>query len=87
MRTQIEERFRQFKRDWYIADFPSPDSSLIESHVCFTLLTYSLLQMYLRREDLQKLTHKMISTLRAEEHLGKDAVLVYAKDLCTGQNI
>lgn len=80
LRVQTEERFRQFKRDWYIADFPSPHESLIESHVCFTLLTYSLLQLYLRRKDLQEMTNKMISTLRADERMGKDAVLVYARE-------
>lgn len=80
LRIQIEERFRQFKRDWYITDFPSPYASLIESHVCFTLLTYSLLQLYLQRKDLQEQTHQMISTLRRDEHLGKDAVLVYARE-------
>jgi len=80
LRMQTEERFRQFKRDWYIAEFPSPHDALLESHVCFTLLTYSLLQFYLRRKDLQEKTRRMISTLRADESLGKDAVLVYSGD-------
>jgi hypothetical protein len=80
LRMQVEERFRQFKHDWYIKDFPSPHDSLIESHVCFTLLTYSLLQLYLRREDLREITHRMISALRREECLGKEAVLVYAQN-------
>jgi len=80
LRVQTEERFRQFKRDWYITDFPSPHEALIESHVCFTLLTYSLLQLYLQRKDLQEQTHQMISTLRRDERLGKDAVLVYARE-------
>lgn len=80
LRVQTEERFRQFKHAWYICDFPSPHASLVESHVCFTLLTYSLLQLYLRREDLRDKTNKMISTLRAEERMGKDAVLVYARN-------
>lgn len=80
LRVQTEERFRQFKQDWYIANFPSPHPSLIESHICFTLLTYSLLQLYLRRKDLQEMTNKMISTLREDERLGKDAVLIYAKE-------
>ncbi len=66
LRMQTEECFRQFKHDWYIADFSSPHDSLVESHVCFTLLTYSLLQLYLRRKDLREMTHKMISTLRNE---------------------
>jgi hypothetical protein len=80
LRMQTEERFRQFKHAWYITDFPSPHAALIESHVCFTLLTYSLLQLYLQRKDLQDKTHQMIDTLRRDERLGKDAVLVYAKE-------
>jgi len=36
------------------------------------------LQLYLRRKDLRDQTHKMIDTLRQEERLGKDAVVVYA---------
>jgi hypothetical protein len=80
LRVQIEERFRQFKLAWHISKFPSTNDSLIESHVCFTLLTYSLLQLYLQNKDLQKKTNQMINTLRVDESLGKDAVLVYAKD-------
>ena len=80
MRTQTEERFRQFKQAWYITDFPSPHASLVESHVCFTLLTYSLLQLYLQRKELQEKTHQMMATLRRDERLGKDAVLVYAQE-------
>ena len=80
LRVQTEERFRQFKHAWYITEFPSPHESLIESHVCFTLLTYSLLQLYLQRNDLQEKTHQMMATLRRDERLGKDAVLVYARE-------
>jgi len=80
LRVQTEERFRQFKQAWYITEFPSPHESLIESHVCFTLLTYSLLQLYLQRNDLQEKTHQMMDTLRRDERLGKDAVLVYAQE-------
>lgn len=80
LRVKTEERFRQFKRSWYIADFTSPNASLIESHVCFTLLTYSLLQLYLRRNDLQKQTHKMIESLQIDERLGIRSVVVYAGD-------
>lgn len=78
LRMQTEERFRQFKHAWYINEFPSPHASLVESHVCFTLFTYSLMQMYLRRKDLREKTNKMIATLRRDERMGKDAVLVYA---------
>ena len=80
LRVQIEERFRQLKHGWNIGNFPSPHKSLIESHVCFTLLTYSLLQLYLNRNDLQEQTKQMIASLRKDERTGKDAVMVYSKD-------
>jgi len=80
LRMQTEERFRQFKHAWYINDFPSPHASLVESHVCFTLLTYSLLQLYLQRKDLREKTKQMMSTLRRDEQLGKDAVLIYVNN-------
>jgi hypothetical protein len=78
LRVQIEERFRQFKQGWAISDFPSPHRSLVESHVCFTLFTYSLLQLYLNRKNLQTHTKRMIQTLRVEEQVGIDAVLIYS---------
>ena len=80
LRVKTEERFRQLKHSWYIKDFPSPHASLVESHVCFTLFTYSLLQLYLRRNDLQQQTCKMLGTLRNDENIGINAVLVYAKN-------
>lgn len=78
LRVKIEERFRQFKHDWYITEFPSPHRSLIESHVCFTLFTYSLLQLYLRKKDMQEKTNRMIDTLKRDESTGKHAAVVYA---------
>jgi len=78
LRVQTEERFRQLKHSWYISEFPSPHKSLIESHVCFTLLTYSLLQLYFRRNDLRELTHKMMQTLKSEESTGSKAVVAFA---------
>jgi hypothetical protein len=78
LRSQTEERYRQFKLSWNIGKFPSPHPSLIESHISFVLLTYSLLQLYLRRADLREYTHQMIQTLKREEDLGKNVVLVYA---------
>ena len=80
LRMIIEERYRQFKHSWYITKFPSPHASLVESHVCFTLFTYSLLQLYLRRNDLQQQTKKMLGTLRNDESIGINAVLVYTQD-------
>lgn len=78
-RTCIEERHKQFKCTWNIAKFSSPDRSLVESHVLFTLLTYSLVQLYLIKKHLSELADKTIESLRREERLGKDAVVVYGK--------
>jgi len=78
LRTNTEEAFRHFKRGWRINDFPSPDRSLLEAHIGFTLTTYSLLQLYLMRNDLQHKTRKMIQTLKREMHSTNQNLLVYA---------
>jgi hypothetical protein len=78
-RTQIEERHRQLKLCWLLYKFTSPEFSLIVMHVVFTVLVYSLIQMYLMRKNLQQLANKTIDSLRQEERLGKDAVIVYSK--------
>jgi len=78
IRTEIEERFRQFKLTWNLKAFPSPSRSLIESHICFTLLSYSLVELYLRQHQYQEKLRQMISTLRRDESLGKDAIIVYS---------
>lgn len=67
LRTQIEERNRQLKEGWQIGKFTSPSPGLMESQLCFTMFTYSLLQLYLRRQDLRNHTRRMIQTLRREE--------------------
>ena len=35
--------------------------------------------IHLRRKDLKDLTHRAIDTLRREERMGKDVVLIYAE--------
>jgi hypothetical protein len=79
MRTTIEERHKQFKCTWNLGKFSSPDRSLVETHVLFTLLTYSLVQLYLSKQHLSELADKTIESLRKEERLGKNAVVVYGK--------
>jgi hypothetical protein len=80
LRVIIEERNKQLKCSWNISNFPSPSKGLMETHVGFTLLSYSLLQLYLRRKDLKDITHRAIDTLKREERMGKNVVLVYAED-------
>ena len=77
MRTQIEEVNRQIKCFWHISRFTSPNRSLVEAHVLFTLLTYSLVQMHLSNIHCQQLANKTIETMKNEEHGGNKSVIVY----------
>lgn len=77
-RTQIEERHRQIKNFWRINKFTSPDGALVEAHVLFTLLTYSLVQLYLNKNHLTAIANKTIQSLRSEEQMGINSVIVYS---------
>jgi len=77
-RTDIEERHRQLKQCWNLTRFHSTAFNLIAMHVTFTLLVYTLVQLYLNNAKLSELTHRTIETLRHEERLGVNAVIVYA---------
>jgi len=78
LRTQIEERHRQIKNFWRINKFTSPDGALVEAHVLFTLLTYSLVQLYLNKNHLTAIANKTIQSLRSEEQMGINSVIVYS---------
>ncbi len=78
LRPQIEERHRQIKNFWNINKFSSPDESLIEAHVMFTLLTYTLIQLYLNKAHLNSLANKTITSLKNEEQMGINSVIVYS---------
>jgi hypothetical protein len=77
-RMQIEERIDQVKNCWWVGAFTTPDFWADAVHVFFVLLTYSLVQLYLKATHHEELAPKTIESLRQEERLGKDAVLVYA---------
>ncbi len=78
LRPQIEERHRQIKNFWNLNKFSSPEESLIEAHVMFTLLTYSLVQFYLNKKHLSALANKTIASLKSEEQMGINSVIVYS---------
>ncbi len=78
LRTQLEERHRQIKNFWNLNKFSSPNESLIEAHVMFTLLTYSLVQLYLNKKHLNALANKTITSLKSEEKIGVNSVIVYS---------
>lgn len=80
LRTQIEERHRQIKNYWNINKFSSPHESLIEAHVMFTLLTYTLVQLYLSKKHLNDLANKTIASLKSEERMGVNSIIVYSEN-------
>lgn len=79
-RTQIEERYRQFKEFWYLCKFTSTSFSLVTHHIFFTLLVYTLVQFYLLRRNFHPQAAKTINSWRKEEELGTNAVIVYAEE-------
>ena len=80
LRTQVEERIDQIKNCWLVGKFTSPDFNLDMAHVIFTLLTYSSIQIYLKRKKMQELANRTITTLRMKERAGNDAVIVCRKE-------
>jgi hypothetical protein len=76
-RVQIEERHRQLKGCWLLGAFKSTAFSLVVAHIIFVLLTYSLLELYLKKKGLERLANRTIESMRAEEALGKNCSIVY----------
>jgi len=77
-RTKIEERHRQLKGFWAFNKFSSPAFSLVITQVVFKLAAYSLLQLYLLREDMKELANKTISTITKKEGSGECVVILYS---------
>ncbi len=77
-RMQIEERIDQIKNCWLVGSFTSTAFSSDVVHVFFVLLTYTLIQLYLKATHNEELAVQTIESLRQEEGLGNDAVIVYA---------
>ncbi len=78
-RMQIEERIDQIKNCWWVGSFTTPNFNADGVHVFFVLLTYTLIQLYLKSTHHEELATKTIESLKQEERLGKDAVVVYAE--------
>jgi hypothetical protein len=78
-RGQIEERIDQIKNCWWVGSFCTPDFNADTVHIFFVLLTYTLIQLYLKATHNEAFAPQTIETLRQEERLGKDAVIVYAE--------
>ena len=66
LRTGIEERYRQLKCFSGLANFTSCAFSLVVNQVVFVLLTYNLLQFYLRQQGLEDLAGKPLPLAQRE---------------------
>ena len=77
-RTAIEERHRQLKGWWSLTSFTSTSYSLVLTQVLSTLITYSLMQLYLISSDMQDLASKTIDTIVKREKRGRHVVICYS---------
>ncbi len=77
LRWQIEERYRQIKASWFEKGFNSTSFNLVAAHILFTLLVYSLIQIYLNISSLNHLANKTIESLMAEESVGENTVIMH----------
>jgi hypothetical protein len=78
-RTKIEERIDQIKNCWWVGCFTTPNFNADAVHVVFVLLVYTLVELYLKATHHEELATRTIESLKQEERLGKDAVIVYAE--------
>ncbi|MBI2195056.1 MAG: transposase, partial [Planctomycetes bacterium] len=76
-RSRIEEVNRALKQPRRLDRFTSPQYSLVVAHIVFTLLTYSLIEFFLKARGNWDLTHRFLRTLRQERTLGREAVILY----------
>jgi len=78
LRWQIEERYKQIKDSWLDKGFNSTDFNLINAHIIFSILVYSLIQVYLNSKNLNRLANRTIDALKADERAGKNSVIMCA---------
>jgi len=78
LRWQIKERYKQIKNTWLNQGFKSTSFNLVAAHIIFPLLVYSLIQIYLNIKKLNDLANKTLKSMRADQRLGKDAVIMHA---------
>jgi hypothetical protein len=77
LRTGIEERHRQLKCFWDLADFQSRFLSLIVNQVIFVALAYSLLQLYMHRIGRAELNRRTLPRLRQQLMPTRSVIILY----------
>jgi len=78
LRWQIEERYKQLKDSWLNGRFNSTSFNLITAHIIFSILVYTLIQVYLNVKSLNRLANRTIDALKADEAAGKNSVIICA---------
>lgn len=80
LRNAIEERHRQAKCFWDLTAFRSPDYGLVVNQVVFTLLAYTLMQVFLENSDREDITGKTRQRMWEELLPQGTKISVYAKN-------
>ena len=78
LRWQIEERYKQLKDSWLGKKFNTTCFDLIVAHIIFSVMVYTLIQVYLNIASLHRLANRTINALKADEAVGKDSVIICA---------
>jgi hypothetical protein len=80
LRTAIEERHRQLKCFWDLADFKARALSLVVNQVIFVALAYSLLQLFLMREEKRpELNRRTLPRLRDQLLPSDTHIVIYTE--------
>lgn len=77
LRTTIEERHRQLKCFQDLTSFRSRSFALVDHQVVFTLLTYTLLQWQLLRQERAALNRKTLPRVREQRLPAAEQVVLY----------
>jgi len=78
LRSGIEEKHRQTKCFWDLGHFRSPDYGLVVNQVVFTLLAYTLMQVFLEKSDRGDLTGRTRARMWESLLPQGDKIVVYA---------
>ncbi|MHB8279453.1 MAG: hypothetical protein ACYDIA_17635 [Candidatus Humimicrobiaceae bacterium] len=52
--------------------------NLITAHIIFSILVYTLIQVYLNNKNLNRLANRTIDALKTDEAAGKNSVIICA---------
>lgn len=83
VRTQIEERHRQLKGFWDLCSVRSRAMSLVANQTIFTLLAFTLLELYLYRIERELLNPTTIQRIRRALAPSQQRVAIYHEQYWT----